>query len=436
MMKIIIYLFTILSFSVFAQDVIHVPIDTLSTPQNAEIQLRLAYRFQQYNSINLNPNDHFDRNIHSPKSVHFLRDTSKFYVNSLEGFKTVVYDAKNYSFIKTINHHFQVEDSSLFNHENTVFGYAYKYRKDQFNIFSGKPVEMCTTHDDRYLWITYYRRSYDKQAISPSALAIVDTQSDEIIRIMPTGPLPKMIASSPDDKFIAVTQWGDNTIGIIDISSGEPSQFHYLKQFIVGNKLSFNFEKGEDVDRDNDCGYCLRGTIFTPDSRYLLVGRMGGNGGIAVFDMQKLEYLGTVFGMKINIRHIVITGDEIFLSSNLTGYVQKANIQEFITNKLSKPGQDSFFNGWKSCYAGGKGVRTISTTPDGKYIFATVNNDSKIVVIRSVDMKLIATIPCDSYPVGMDLAPDDKHLVVTSQGKNLEGGNSVMVYEISYCKTE
>ena len=36
----------------------------------------------------------------------------------------------------------------------------------------------------------------------------------------------------------------------------------------------------------------------------------------------------------------------------------------------------------------------------------------------------------DSYPVGMAISPDDKYLIVTSQGRRSAGGNSVMVFEI------
>jgi DNA-binding beta-propeller fold protein YncE len=46
-------------------------------------------------------------------------------------------------------------------------------------------------------------------------------------------------------------------------------------------------------------------------------------------------------------------------------------------------------------------------------------------------MSVVATIDADSYPVGMALSPDQKHLVVTSQGKKSSGGNSVMIFEIT-----
>lgn len=412
-------------------EVIHVPIGIKSEPATAPVHLELVHRKQMYNVNPDSADDIYDGRVHSPKSAIFNTSQHKIYVNALEGYVTLVYNDSTFKFINRIDHKFQADDSSLFNNEYTIFDYKYAYRKDSFNIFSGKPVESCLSHNDKYLWVTYYRRSYDANAISPSAVAIIDTDTDKIVRVMPSGPLPKMIAASPDNNYIAITHWGDNTIGIIDIQSDTVSQFQYVKQFVVGYKQTFDFEKGEKVDRDNDCGYCLRGTVFTSDSKYLLVGRMGG-GGIAVFDMISMKYLGTVFGMKSNLRHIVINNNDIYISSNLTGFVQKAKLKDVIDNKLENPGEDTQFTNWKSCYAGGIGVRTICVSSDGKYIFATVNNDSKIVVIDSRTMRVISKISCDSYPVGMALSHDDKILVVTSQGKRGHGGHSVMMFNIEY----
>ena len=53
---------------------------------------------------------------------------------------------------------------------------------------------------------------------------------------------------------------------------------------------------------------------------------------------------------------------------------------------------------------------------------------------QNPNMKVISEIPADSYPVGMDISSDDKELIVTSQGKEGGGGNSVMVFKISIQK--
>ncbi len=402
-----------------------------SAPADSEVSLKLARRYQQYNWYPKNDEDHLDKSIFSPKSAIFTLDGKKLYVNSLEGFSTSVYDVATGDRLKVIYHKFDNENNFLFQgDENTIFDYKYRYQRPTPNTFSGKPVESTLSHKGRYLWVTYYRRSYDKNAESPSAVAIIDTEADSIVRVMPTGPLPKMIASSDDGKYVAVTHWGDNTIAIIDVSSDSVENFKYIKHLVVDRKLALNFDSDEKIDRDSQCGFCLRGTVFTPDSKNLLVGRMGG-GGIAVFDMDSLEFLKTAYGMKYNIRHLTITNNDLYIGCNRTGFVQVTDVDKLVAEKKASPDKNITYTDWKSKWVG-SGVRTICTTKDGKYIFACVNGESKISVVRTEDMSIIATIGADSYPVGMAISPDNSKLVVTSQGKTGGGGNSVMVYDITY----
>lgn len=426
-----------LSSSLFAQEqdeVVYNDLGITSTPNDAPVSLELVARFQHRVAPTHNEHDHYDRDINSPKSVNYLPSRHKFYVQSLEGFETVVYDMDSLKKLKVIKHTFNADNQYLFKDgEYNVFDYHYRYRKSDFNYFSGKPVESCFSHDGKYLWVTYYRRSYDMNSQSPSAVAIIDTESDSIVRVMPTGILPKMIACAPDNSYIAVTHWGDNTVSIIDISGDDPNNFHYTKHLIVDKQMHLDFAAGEDVDRDNDCGYCLRGTLFTPDSKYLLVGRMGG-GGVAIFDRSNdFEYMGVTFTPHHNIRHLVISGESLFLSTNINGYVDKVNLQAFLDERLANRGHTSTLKeGWESCYVG-PGARTISASGDGKYIFACVNNLSKIVVVEAATMKKVAEISADSFPVGMEITDTDEYLLVTAQGKSKKGGGqSVMVYKITY----
>jgi DNA-binding beta-propeller fold protein YncE len=421
--------FVFLAVISFSQ-VVHIPIGQKSTG-NGEVSLELINRYQHYKGKTKNENDSYDSAINSPKSVNYSIDGKKFYVQSLEGYTTAVYDAKTKKKIKTIKHVFDKSNQELFkNNETTAFGYEFLVKRDKYNHFSGKPVESCFSHNGKYLWVTYYRRDYDSNASCPSAVAIIDTEKDEIVRVMPTGPLPKMIACSPDNKFIAVTHWGDNTLGIINIQSQDPMDFSYHKHCVVDYQMKMDFG-GKHVDRDSDCGYCLRGTVFTPDGNFLLVGKMGGAGGVAVFDANTYELLGTVKGMESNVRHLVINGENLFLSANSPGKVQKCDWRSFVKARIQNEEKEIQFKEFESIFVG-SGARTIVTTSDGKYVFAAVNNGSKIVAVRTKDMNIVAEIPADSYPVGMDISSDDSELIVTAQGKSSGGGNSVMVFSLKF----
>jgi DNA-binding beta-propeller fold protein YncE len=374
----------------------------------------------------------YDDAINSPKSVMFSKDGSKFYVQSLEGYTTVVYATETLEKLKEIKHVFDANSATLFkNGETTIFDYPYKQTPENVNHFMGKPVESCLSHYGKYLWVTYYRRDFDPSASSPSAVAIIDTETDEIVRVMPCGPLPKMIACSPDNKRIAVTHWGDNTVAIINIDSDNVMDFHYTQHVFIDGKLATNF--AANVDRDNNCGNCLRGTLFTPDGRFLLIAKMGGNG-IAVVRTKDMRYLGTITGSKQNLRHIIVEDNFLYVSSNKFGYVQRMPL-EFLDS--IKPDENNallfHFSSWKSTSVG-IGARTIEITPDGRYILVCVNNESKIAVIDAERMEVIYNLPVNKFPVGLAISPDGKYAVVTSQGKEsvVPSGNAVNVYEIVY----
>jgi DNA-binding beta-propeller fold protein YncE len=412
---------------------LRVPIGTGSSPSVAPVRLELVARFQNYRAEPSDPADHYDNDIYSPKSARFSADGGRVYVNSLEGFRTVVYDATKPEKIGTIRHRFGADDSALFGGLTTVFDYRFykKHSSGDVNRFNGKPVESELSHDGRFLWIPYYRRDWDGGATSPSAVAVVDTQTDTIVRVLPTGPIPKYVEASPDGNHLAVVHWGDNTVGLIDTSSGDPAQFTYREQRLVVEKvLSQAGLAGED--RDKECGYCLRGTVFTPDSQTLLVSRMGG-GGIAGFDVPTGAYLGTVLGMKPTPRHLAIgpSGTTLFLSSNVSGYVSKIGLAAVVDALRGAEGKRVKVEGWQAVYVGG-GARTIDLAPDGRYIFAAVNKASEIVVIDSGTMEVIGRVRTDSYTVGLAVSPDGKQVWTTSQGREGAGGNSVCVYRVDY----
>lgn len=407
---------------------VHVPIGTTASDKEGNVSLELVARFQQYNPKPRHPEDRFDRHIYSPKSVFFSSATEKVFVNSLEGMSTVIYDRRNLVKTGVISHRFRKGDAGLFAGDKNPGGwldFPEGYRRGREDIFWGKPVEFAETHNGRYLWVPYYRRSFDKNGAYPSAVAVIDTSTEKIVRVMSTGPVPKMLAVSPDGKWLAVIHWGDNTVGLIDIKSEKPSGFHRAGIITVEKKYSLKSDK--KINRDSACGFCLRGAVFTSDSKYLLVGRMKG-GGIAVIDVVKEKYIASVYGMKPTPRHLILSteGDLLYLSSNYSGYVSSYRVDALINAALSGKGA---LKPQREVRTGG-GTRTIALSPDGRFIYAAVKSESKIKVVDSNTMKLMLEIPTDSFPVGMAVSPDGSQLWVTAQGSKGVGGNSVSVYRV------
>ena len=409
-----------------APAVVHPSINKSVVSTCGKLKVTLTSKRQNYGGSA----DTRDDAIFSPKSVNIHPDNSKYYVNSLEGGTTVVFEMGTNRRLKKISHRIGSEHDALWSEGSSLYRFEH-YRKS--NHFMGKPVEAVFSHGGRYLWVPYYRRSYDINAQDPSAVAVIDTQSDEIVRLMETGPLPKMIAVSHDNRFIAVSHWGNNTVGIINIESEDPTEWHHAKLHVVDYVLPLNYSLTTHVNRDNGSGYALRGTVFTPDDRYLLVGCMGGGGGIAVIDMQEQKYLGRVMGMMFGVRHLVIDNGYLYLSINGSGYVQRIELDKFIDAATRITGKTIQLTGWTNCKVGA-GARTIGISPCGKYIYSACNVASKLYVVDAEQMKVIATIPVDSFPVGLDVSSDGKTVITTSQGRQGCGGNAVDIFTVEYLK--
>ena len=388
-----------------------------------------------------------DKDINSPKSVNMHPNATKYYVNSLEGATTIVYDFKTNEKMKVIRHDFTNADTVLLGKNFQPFYKFTHYLPNAkhpaspfggWGAFYGKPVESCFTHGGKYLWVPYYRRDYDINAQDPSAVAIIDTETDRIIRLMDTGPLPKMIATSPDGKLVAITQWGDNTVGIINIESENPFDWHYTYLAVIDQKLKLNFSMTKQVDRDDDSGYCLRGTAFTPDNHYLLVGCMAGNNGIAVVDLEKMEYLGRVMGNMYNLRHLLIRDGYVYLSINRDGYIQRMPLTQFLAAipalKASST-KTTTLSGWENCKVG-NGARTIEFSPDGRYIYAACNASSTLYVVDAKKFEVVTSMSIDSYPVGLEVSLNGKYVFTTSQGRSNGGGNCVDIFEVNILKGE
>lgn len=420
-----------LSLAVAAQGanppILHSRIGQRTASADSSVVVTLQHKMQQFN---FNDKATLDEDIFSPKSANIHPNGKKFYINSLEGCATVVYEMDTWRKLKVIRHQFdEVRDSALWAKPSGLF--PFRHYSKHLNTFSGKPVESAFSHGGRYLWVPYYRRTYDINAQDPSAMAIIDTETDSIVRMMETGPLPKMVACSHDGRYMAVSHWGDNTVALVNIEGNNPKDWHYEKLFIVDYQLKLNLSLSQSVNRDVNSGYTLRGTVFTPDDHYLLVGCMGGGGGIAVIDMQRMEYLGRVLGMMSNVRHLIIKDGWLYLSINGGGYVQRIRLDAFLEAALQMQDHKGRIDGWENCKVLG-GARTIEASPSGHYIFAACNAGSKLCVVDTRTMKMIAQADVDSYPVGLDISKDGQTVITTSQGRSNGGGNAVNVFSVHY----
>lgn len=415
----------------------HPRLGVSATDVSTGATMTLLTRHQQYS---WSERTTLDRDVFSPKSVNFSPDGTKYYVNMLEGCRTVVYDARTHAKLAVISHDITVGDSALWAPRTPLYAFRH-YKERNVRVFGGRPVEGAFSHGGRYFWVPYYRRSFDINAQEPSAVAVIDTRVDSVVRILDVGTLPKMVAVSPWNDVVAIAHWGDNTVGLIDITDPRPQMWRQRANVVIDHRLSLNLPLNRKVDRDNGSGNALRGTVFTPQGRYVLVACMGGKGGIAVVDVHRECFVGRLTGMLSNIRHLVVANDCLYMSANRAGAVQRIPMSKVMDAIARMHGNDGK-NGKgphsvaldacdiKTLHLTG-GIRTIAITTDGRYLLAASNTASCLHLVDARTLRKMLTIPSDSYPVGLDISPDGSVVVSTSQGRGHRGGNAVDVYTLS-----
>lgn len=422
-----IMLFATITLPTNAQELVHSRIGDESKGVEGSLKMKNIGKRQQFSAADKAT---YDTDISSPKSVNVSPDGKTLFVNSLEGCRTVAYSLPDMEKKYTVRYKFDSGEGPLWAPPSGYYNFTH-YEGGSKRAFEGKPVESAFSHGGKYLWVPFYRRTFDINAQDPSALAVIDTRSGEIIRMFETGPLPKAVAASPDSKTLAVTHWGNNTVGFLDISGNDPTKWHHLSPITVGHKLDLNYSLTQPVNRDSNSGYLLRGTAFTPDGKYLLV--VGLAGPMAVFDVAAHKLIGTVSELH-GLRHIAIHDGMVYGSINTQGVALKVPLQAIIDGakeaQTSGSTQIRVKGNVKRTQVGG-GARTLEVSPDGKYLFVACNTASAIYVVDTETMSVVDTIRCDSFPVGLALTPDGKYMAVTSQGrKDIGGGNAVNLFEL------
>lgn len=400
----------------------HPAIGAEGTSADGHVNLRLVDRRQGYSAAERTT---YDREIWSPKSVSIHPD-GRLYVNSLERGVTVVYDS-TMKRIATVSHRFTGRDTSLWAPIPSTLSFTH-YPEKRGASFMGKPVEGAFSHGGRYFWVPYYRRSWDVNAQDPSALAVIDTRTDSIVRMFDTSALPKMVCVSPDGRYLAVTHWGDNTVGLWDIASDNPRDWKMTDLITIGKRLKLDYSLTEPVNRDQGSGYALRGTIFSPDGRYLFVTGMS-DWRLHVIDLETKKHIKALEGLQGNMRHLGIANGNLYTSCNLSGVVQRVPLDS-IYSALNRGA--SRVNGAKSTKVG-KGARTIAFTPDGRYVAVVSNHQCKVYLLDAMTLKVAAEAATDPFPVGLEVTHDGRALYVTCQGHaGVGGGNCVDKFSIIY----
>ena len=159
------------------------------------------------------------------------------------------------------------------------------------------------------------------------------------------------------------------------------------------------------------------------------------------------DYLGSVFGLVAGPRDLEISSKgELYVSATASGVVAhlpwKKLVDALTEKEVAKEPYEKRRITVNPAELGmqtvevGLGARSFRLSHDEGTLFVSVNQTSELIAVDTAGMKVVARVPVDSYPVGLDLSPDDSRLWVTSQGRSAKGGNSVGIFQVRYKKHE
>lgn len=236
----------------------------------------------------------------------------------------------------------------------------------RINLHGAEPVEIVHRRRAPEVWVSILNRR---------AVYVFDADTRRITHRIPTGPEPKGIAFTPDEKLAFVTNWRGRSVTIID----------------VGTKK---------VLRTVRVGRIPRGVVVTPDGREAWVAGFKGRD-IHIIDTRSLEVIDVIRGLARDPRHLVISPDgrTAFLSCNRGGVVQVIDVP---TRKV------------RATIKTGAGGRSIILAHGGRYAYQANYYTRQVVVIDTHTLRIVERIPAMKQCIAMAITPDGKRLFVSN----------------------
>jgi YVTN family beta-propeller protein len=312
----------------------------------------------------------------SPKSVRSSGDGVVSAHNMMYRHSVTVYDAKTFELLKTVPDSVSLKD----------FGYS----KSSSN-FKGAPVEGAYSPDGKYLYVTNYAMygpGYNKEGhdtCSPASgydtsfLSRINLESKKIDAMYQVGSVPKVVAISPDNKFILVSNWCSYTVTVISVESGKT-----VKSIKIGRYP--------------------RGIAITQDSKYAYIEEMGGS---HIHRIDLTDFSKVLIPIGSNPRAIVLSpdGSKLYVTMNISGKVQAWDLN---TNKTIKSVKT------------GEAARSLDISSDGSALFVVNFKSDTISKVRTSDMKVLQTIKVCNEPIGVTYDSSTNRTWVACYGGSLK----------------
>ena len=311
----------------------------------------------------------------SPKSVVHAGKGLFFAQNMMYNHNISVYN-RNFERVKVIN---DAVDLSKFG----IKGHA--------GLLMGAPVECAFSHNGLYAWVSNYQM-YGKgfknagedncrtsNGYDHSFLYKINTQSLAIEDVVQVGAVPKYVATTPDSRYVLVSNWCSGDVTIIDSQLG-----HTVKNVLLGAHP--------------------RGIVVDSHSEQAYVAVMGSNK-IGVIDLKDFS-VSWITNVGSTPRHLCISPDNkyLYVTLNSEGKVSKIDLKTSkVVAKVST----------------GRAPRSMAMLGDGAYLYVVNYLSNTLSKVRAADMKVVETIATKDKPIGVTTDAEAQTIWVACYSGNI-----------------
>ena len=304
----------------------------------------------------------------SPKSVRASQTGFVSAHNMMYRHSVTIYDAKTLELISTIQD--RVDLTAL-----GFTGYAGTHR--------GAPVEGAYSPDGSYLYVTNYAmygKGFNREGTDNckpadkydhSFLYRINTSTWKIDAAYKVGTVPKVVAVSPDNKYILVSNWCSYDLSIISVAE-------------------------QRVIRTIPIGAYPRGITISKDSRFAYVAQMGGN---VVHRISLGSWDRTTLAIGSNPRALVLSPDQktLYATLNKSGRVVAFDLD---ANRVVRSVRT------------GNAARSLDISTDGSSLFIVNFSSGTVSKVRTDDFSILQNTKVCKEPIGVTYESQNKRVWV------------------------
>lgn len=261
-----------------------------------------------------------------------------------------------------------------------------EYGHSQYQgVYRGSPVEASFSNNGRYAWVSNYQM-YGKGFNNPgddkcnpqqkkdnSFLYRIDTNSFAIDRAIEVGSVPKYVATTPDDRFVLVSNWCSYDLSVVDTE--ESREIYRIK---LGA-----YPRGIAVDRAGEWAYIA----------------VMGSLDIAKVNLQDFS-VGWLKNVGNSPRNLNISPDGQHLYVSLNGEQKVAKIDLQTGRVVAK-------------VSTGKAPRSTALSDDGEFLYVVNYHSDTLSKIRTRDFQVVETVNTHDKPIGITYDPQSDRVWVS-----------------------